>query len=151
DVADPVGAQARRRVEYTRVLADDVPDPAPEDRVAERGQRAGEIVDLAQRRDAQLPRRLLAGAPPRGVLVVDMPVRRAGIDDENGEIGSCRVAGDVLNGETPAVEKQHVPVPAEGRRGLIHDPAWDTDIDVLGPLSQSGAIRHREIESAEVT
>ena len=80
DVAEPDLDDALSRL-------DDVAHVALELVVVEAGQRVVEVGlgDVAQRRDAEAAGRLLAAGAAGGVLAVGVAVRRAGVDDEDGQ------------------------------------------------------------------
>ena len=70
-------------------------DASPQGVVVERGERGVEVVDVAQRRHARAARPPARRRAPRGVLAVDEPVRRPGVDHEQGQPLGREVERDV--------------------------------------------------------
>src|SRR5262245_45272897 len=101
DVADTSAAKTRDRLVHASIFGDDMANPLANQLTRQGRKRRVQVVDVAQRRDAEASRRLLAGTPASGVLAGDVTVWCARIDDKDRQTrggrvernGSGRVAG----------------------------------------------------------
>jgi hypothetical protein len=149
DLGQVAQAQRRDGGPHPRDLADHVAGAAPQHVVGETGQGVVEVggVDVAQRVDSELARRLLAGRAALAVLAVVQAVLGTGVGDKQ-DVAGCRavttgsavtaravareVEGHLLGGAAAAVEQQCVVGPAEQRRRLVHAPGGRAGHLVLG-------------------
>src|SRR5215475_1742667 len=118
DVADTTVAKTRDRLVHASIFGDDMANPLASQLIRQGRERRVQIVDVAQRRDTEASRRLLAGTPAPGVFARDVTVWCARVDDKDRQASGGRVARNVLGREAAAVEKQHMAVAAECRGGL---------------------------------
>ena len=136
-------------VEDPLVLGEHVPGPSPGLVVGERGQRGVDVLDLAQRGDAELAGRPLAGR--RAARRSRRRPARGGVrvDDEEGQAGGVEVARHRLDGEVAGVEEGEVPGPGAQDRGLVEEPGGGADVLVLGALDEQGELVEGDLLAGE--
>ena len=107
-LANPAGIKELNELRNAVVLSNDVTNAVSHLFVVKGGHGGSQVTDITQAANSEDACGILAGSPSRLVLAVDQPVRGAGIDDKQFQIGSVQVEGDLTDRPVVTVDEEGV-------------------------------------------
>ena len=141
-------AEQAGRPQRAGVLGDHVPGAAAEQAVRY-PVHVGE-VGVAQRGHAEQGRRLRAGVSPTAVLALEVAVRRAGVDDQQGQPEGVEIERHRLHAQAAHVAQQDVARDRQRGRELIHPTGRRADQLGLGHPGQFGPLVAVKVEAEQI-